>query len=570
MPSACRTANTSVQGRGRGSSSCQRVRRRRSHSCDGSRPNQPGLACLGPTTLKRLQISAKLYPFVEKRGARVKISREPGTLCASACARPKLGRRTGLRCPMGGDFEPAPTEIGLLPHNGDERLSRQRESALDDGTPATRASLLLRFKDSQDRAAWKEFVEIYGPLVYDYGRRHGFRMPTRPTSPRKYSGRWSSSAGKFRYDPSRGSFRSWLFTVSRTKRINLGVQGARQPQGSGASDVFEQLKQIPAREADDSESDEWDRAFEQRLLDWAAGRIRSEFKESTWRAFTMTALEGASAQSAAAELGSPSAPSTPPGIACWPDSARRSARLDSRPSTFDGKGAEMPPRSTCPDPSRLEAFRQGTLPPGEETALVDHLDDCPGCREYLDAPTAAADFPAGMKPSAGPVSPAPEAKPAFRRALAALRAAAAGSRGDGPVGAGLRPGLRVAHPRWRSVRGGGCRPDRARSLELHATGSLRASRPCWPVRLSPEPGSIGLRTRCSDVVGRGGMGVVLKAHDAALNRIVAIKVLAPALASDPVRPAGDFTREARAAAAVCHEHVVNIHSVPRRRNRLTS
>jgi RNA polymerase sigma-70 factor (ECF subfamily) len=111
------------------------------------------------------------------------------------------------------------------------------------------------------------------------------------------------SAGEFRYDSSRGSFRSWLFTVSRTKRINLGVQGARQPQGSGASDVFEQLQQIPARMVDDGESDEWDRAFEQRLLDWATGQIRSEFKESTWRAFVMTALEGASPQSAAAELG---------------------------------------------------------------------------------------------------------------------------------------------------------------------------------------------------------------------------------------------------------------------------
>jgi hypothetical protein len=63
-----------------------------------------------------------------------------------------------------------------------------------------------------------------------------------------------------------------------------------------------------------------------------------------------------------------------------------------------------------------------------------------------------------------------------------------------------------------------------------------------------------------DVVGRGGMGVVLKAHDPALDRVVAIKVLAPALAVS-ANARRRFVREARAAAAVSHEHVVTIHAV---------
>jgi RNA polymerase sigma-70 factor (ECF subfamily) len=144
-------------------------------------------------------------------------------------------------------------------------------------------------------------VEIYGPLVYEYGRRHRLQEADAADLTQEVLRAVVQSAGEFRYDPSRGSFRSWLFTVSRTKRINLGVKGARQPRGSGASEVIEQLNQIPDRAAD--ESGEWDRAFEQRLLDWAAGRIRGEFKESSWRAFAMTALEGASPQSVAAELG---------------------------------------------------------------------------------------------------------------------------------------------------------------------------------------------------------------------------------------------------------------------------
>ena len=63
-----------------------------------------------------------------------------------------------------------------------------------------------------------------------------------------------------------------------------------------------------------------------------------------------------------------------------------------------------------------------------------------------------------------------------------------------------------------------------------------------------------------EVIGRGGMGVVLKGSDSALARVVAIKVLAPELSflgSARLR----FAREARAAASVAHEHVVAIHAV---------
>ncbi len=62
------------------------------------------------------------------------------------------------------------------------------------------------------------------------------------------------------------------------------------------------------------------------------------------------------------------------------------------------------------------------------------------------------------------------------------------------------------------------------------------------------------------VVGRGGMGVVLKGFDQALNRYVAIKVLAPQLATSGAARQR-FAREARAAASVVHENVVAIHAV---------
>lgn len=61
-------------------------------------------------------------------------------------------------------------------------------------------------------------------------------------------------------------------------------------------------------------------------------------------------------------------------------------------------------------------------------------------------------------------------------------------------------------------------------------------------------------------IGAGGMGVVLKGYDPELNRYVAVKVLAPHYASSSAARKR-FAREAKAAAAVVHPHVLAIHSV---------
>ena len=62
------------------------------------------------------------------------------------------------------------------------------------------------------------------------------------------------------------------------------------------------------------------------------------------------------------------------------------------------------------------------------------------------------------------------------------------------------------------------------------------------------------------ILGRGGMGVVFKGFDGALNRYVAIKMLLPHLAASGAARKR-FAREAQAAAAVVHDHVMAIHSV---------
>ena len=82
------------------------------------------------------------------------------------------------------------------------------------------------------------------------------------------------------------------------------------------------------------------------------------------------------------------------------------------------------------------------------------------------------------------------------------------------------------------------------------------------LRPSDDPDALGrLGTYdISEVIGVGGMGIVLKGHDAKLKRVVAVKILSPAYAANSTARKR-FLREAQAAAAVTHPNVVTIHSV---------
>lgn len=79
---------------------------------------------------------------------------------------------------------------------------------------------------------------------------------------------------------------------------------------------------------------------------------------------------------------------------------------------------------------------------------------------------------------------------------------------------------------------------------------------------SEAPDSLGRlgRYEIREVIGRGGCGIVFRAFDDQLERIVAIKVMAPELAAtSPARKR--FLREARATAMIRHENVVNIYDI---------
>ncbi len=161
------------------------------------------------------------------------------------------------------------------------------------------------------------------------------------------------------------------------------------------------------------------------------------------------------------------------------------------------------------DPERLKLLLLDRLPRQRQAELARHIETCQSCRERLEA--LAAD-------------------PVLWR----------------EVGQFLRP---EPFAQWPTATEG-------RNSTEPEPATLDFLTP------SDDPDKLGRfgPYEIEEVIGSGGMGIVLKGFDRTLNRYVAVKVLAPQWASSAAARRR-FAREARAAAAIVHEHVVAIHAV---------
>ncbi len=165
----------------------------------------------------------------------------------------------------------------------------------------TRASLLARLADPQDRSAWQQFVELYGRVVYGFVRQRGLQDADAADLTQEVFLAIARVAGRWQYDPQKGSFRGWLFGITRNQLANFLQHRRAAPVGSGDSNAQRRLEQQPSPGSDLEAA--WEQEYQQQLFRLAAAEAQDHFAPTTWQAFWRTAVEGQSAAAAAAELG---------------------------------------------------------------------------------------------------------------------------------------------------------------------------------------------------------------------------------------------------------------------------
>jgi RNA polymerase sigma-70 factor (ECF subfamily) len=165
----------------------------------------------------------------------------------------------------------------------------------------TRASLLARLRDPEDHAAWRQFVELYGSLVYGFARQRGLQDADAADLTQEVFLAVAQSAGRWQYDPRQGTFRGWLYGLTRNKVARFLQRRRAQPVGSGDTNAHGLLAEQPSPEPD-AHAD-WEQEFQRHLFRLAAAQVEGRFAPTTWQAFWQTAVEGRPAAAVAAELG---------------------------------------------------------------------------------------------------------------------------------------------------------------------------------------------------------------------------------------------------------------------------
>ncbi|MFO1062505.1 MAG: sigma-70 family RNA polymerase sigma factor [Pirellulales bacterium] len=163
----------------------------------------------------------------------------------------------------------------------------------------TRATLLMRIRDLRDRSSWSEFVALYMPLIYAYSLKAGLQDADAADIAQEAMCDVIRSIQRFEYDRSKGSFRGWLFAITRNRLLkSLAKSGRPAVVGTGDTAVLRQLEQ----HSDDIADRDWAQELQLRLFHWAAERVKHEFTPKTWELFWETTVCGASIESTASRL----------------------------------------------------------------------------------------------------------------------------------------------------------------------------------------------------------------------------------------------------------------------------
>lgn len=184
----------------------------------------------------------------------------------------------------------------------------------------------------------------------------------------------------------------------------------------------------------------------------------------------------------------------------------------------------MSRNSACCEPAAIAGFLRGDLSAERESTFVEHLDSCEFCRQALEDSVGG---------------------PGWQQEV---QLSLVTDETDLPIES-------QAQTRFEPLR-----QDAAHAQQALAEQALAALRTCMAPTDDPAMmGRVGAY-EIAGIIGRGAAGIVVKAFQPALNRFVAVKLLAPELAVNAAARVR-FEREAQAAAAVVHEHVVPIYAV---------
>ncbi|MDF7825706.1 sigma-70 family RNA polymerase sigma factor [Pontiellaceae bacterium B12227] len=164
----------------------------------------------------------------------------------------------------------------------------------------TRASLLLRLKESGDDETWREFYGIYGRMIFGYALRHGLSHAEAEDVVQNVCVKLFRHIFSFNYSSELGMFRGWLKTVTNNAVFDYL---RRRQRRAGLFEGYRDHAEVMAEEKHAVDESVWQAEWQKSVFDTALQRVYGRISESSRKAFHLFAVENMPAGEVAARLG---------------------------------------------------------------------------------------------------------------------------------------------------------------------------------------------------------------------------------------------------------------------------
>jgi len=170
----------------------------------------------------------------------------------------------------------------------------------------TRRSLLTRLKHWDNQDSWQDFFDTYWRLIYSFAVKSGLADAEAQEVVQETLISVAGEFKNFKYDPARGSFKSWLLLITRRrvadqmrKRYRAREAGKLNPDDTNVAEEINAQNQ-PEETGPNAL---WDETWRTQLADAALARVRTKAPPEQFQMFEMYVLRGQSGTVVARALG---------------------------------------------------------------------------------------------------------------------------------------------------------------------------------------------------------------------------------------------------------------------------
>ena len=174
-------------------------------------------------------------------------------------------------------------------------MSRNEETSL---------SLLDAIRQSgqePNHEAWQRMFRIYQPLIEKWLRRFSAPQQDMDDLVQDVMAIVVKKIDEFQRVPRTGAFRAWLRNTTQNILYQLWRKKKIQPVAYGDSDFQDVLNQLQQETSELSQ--QWNREYDDHILQGVMAQVESEFSSQTWQAFYGVSVEGKAAREVADQLG---------------------------------------------------------------------------------------------------------------------------------------------------------------------------------------------------------------------------------------------------------------------------